>query len=137
MIELSVDGMVELIEQERTFLNGCFYGLFVNNITPDRFTVEGDFDECVDTGYVATGRQGPSFAAAVLNGDDQGELLGPDLTWTLDHDSGDYTIFGYFVADSASGGTLIYSERAASPFLVTAPGQQYRVTPRKVMDTLA
>lgn len=136
MIVLANAYKAPLLDLERATLNSYFYGLFVNNVTPDGDTAIGDLVEpTFDTGYAATGRGSPGFVPATLNGDDQGELVGLPITWTFDHNAGDLTVYGYFVATSSSGGFLVYSERDPAPLLVDAAGRTYTVTPRKIMDT--
>lgn len=132
-IVLTNNGKVALIEEERTFLNGCTLRLFVNNYVPVAGSVVGNFTECTDSGYAGFTPIG--FAAATLNGSNQGQILAPAVTWTFTHDVGDFTVYGYYVT-RASDGQVVYAERAASPFLVTAPGQTYTVVPKKVMDTM-
>lgn len=136
MIVMSNPGKVALLDSERALLNTYYYGLYTNNITPDSNTVLADLTECTDGSYVSTGRLPPGFTPATLNGDDEAELTGPDMQWTFNFSGGSFTVYGYFVATASSGGTLIYSERAAAPFTVTASGQTFTVTPRKVMDNM-
>jgi len=125
-----------LLDTERSTLNGYYYGLFVNNLTPTGANILADFTECTDGGYISTGRQHPVFTAAYLNGSNQGELDGATLTWTFSYSGGGFTVYGYFCATAGSGGALVFSERATAPFTVTAAGQIYVVVPKKLMDTM-
>lgn len=132
-IVLMNNGKVALIEEERTFLNGCTIRLYKNDKVPAPGDVVGNYTEVTDSGYAGFTPIG--FTAATLNGSNQGQLLAPAITWTFTHDGGDFTVYGYYVT-RASDGQVMYAERTASPFLVTAPGQTYTVVPKKVMDTM-
>lgn len=129
-------GLPILLELERSYLNGLWYGLYTNNYTPVVGSTLINFTEVVDAGYTATGRQHPAFTAATLNGSNYGEVISPDLTWSFDHATGDFTIYGYFVSTAFTAGSVIYAERAATPFTVTANGQIYMVSPKKLMGTM-
>lgn len=122
-----------LLDQERTYLNTLVMKLFSNNFTPVATDTLGAFTVPADTGLLLG--KTPVFAVATLNGLNEGELIAPTLTWTASFSAGALTIYGYFVYDPADN-TVVYSERAVAPFPVTAAGQTYSVTPRKVMDTM-
>jgi hypothetical protein len=123
----------KLLEQKRTYLNTLTYKLFKNNITPGGANVAADFIEVTDGGYAAKTNMG--FAAAYLNGVNQGQTDAPSWTNTFNFSGGAFTVYGYYVVDPADGG-LVFSERAASPFNVTANGQTYTVVPSMLEDTM-
>jgi hypothetical protein len=137
-IVLARSSKAKLIEQERAFLNTCSLRLFKNNLVPTDANVVGDFTEVSaaggDTGYAAGG-VAPGFTVATLNGAFQGQIVAPTVTWVFTFSAGGFTVYGYYVVDPATG-LLVYSERAAAPFTVTAAGQTFSVTPKKVMDTM-
>lgn len=136
-IVMTDDGLEACLEAELTYLNGLYYGLMKTPApTLTYASVMLDITEVTDTGYTGTGRQHPVFVGTGPNASHQGEVTAPDLTWTLDHNAGDYDIVGYFVSTAGSGGTLIYAELADVPFTVTTPGQTYKVSPKKVQGTL-
>lgn len=122
----------QVLETTRSYLNSLEYRLFVNNFAPIGAMLLVDFTECADSGYSP---EPPAFAAATLNVANKGEVVGPTITWTLTHSPGDYTIYGYYVVDPADADKVVYAERAAAPFTVTASGQTYSVTPRYTRDT--
>lgn len=122
----------QLLETTRAYLNSLEYRLFVNNFAPIAAMVLADFTECTDTGYSP---EPPAFSLAALSVANKGETVGPTITWTLTHSPGDYTIYGYYVVDPADSDKVVYAERAAQPFTVTAAGQTYSVTPRYTRDT--
>ncbi len=135
MIVLAFVKIPDLLEQERTYLNTLELHLYVDvDVALDGDTETSDFTECTDGGYASV--VDVAFAAATLNVSNQGEVVAPTQTFVFTHDGGDFTVFGYYFTDPADGDELVFSERAAFPFEVTAPGQTYSVTPRKVMQSI-
>lgn len=124
---LVTGGRVAMLQSSISYLNGLEYRLFVNDTTPDEFMDIEDLTFCAD-GDCATPRF-PTFPTPTLNGDDKAETTAPALTWTFTHDAGDFTVHGYGAVDVDTD-TLVYAERAPTPFVCTAPGQTYSITPR-------
>jgi hypothetical protein len=122
----------KLLEQERTYLNTLTLKLFINNITPADADVVAAYTQCADGGYAGVTNVG--FTAATLNGSNQGQVIAPAITWTFTFSVGGFTVYGYYMTDPADS-TLVLAERAPSPFTVTAAGQTYTVTPKKIMTT--
>ena len=133
---MSTTAKVQLLELERTTLNTLYVGVFTNNYTPTDASVMSDLTEATDSGYAATGRQHPTFATSYLNGSNQGETDSGNLVWTMSHAGGDFTVYGYFLSTSSSGGTLYISERLATPIPVTVAGFTLTITPKKLMDSM-
>jgi hypothetical protein len=124
----------KLLEQERTYLNTLDIRLFKNNLTPTGANVLADFTEVTDAGYAPVNNVG--FTAAILNGANQGQTTAPTVLFTFQHNAGDFTIFGYYFTDPADANKVVFSERASASFTVTANGDTYAVTPKKLMDTM-
>lgn len=121
----------KLLDQERTFLNTCILHLFTNNITVSATTVAGDFSETTDSGYSPSAI---TFATATLNGSNQGQMVAPAVTFTFNHDVGDFTIYGWFLIDPADS-ALVMSQNTTN-FTVTGAGQTYTVTPKVLLDRM-
>ncbi len=133
MIILANGKRAKTLEQERTFFNACTMHLFISNTTPTPSTVVGAFTECTDGGYAPVTPIG--FTAAILNGSNLGEMSAPAISWVFDYTAGPQTVYGYYLTDNADG-LLVYSERFATPFPITAAGQVLGVVPRYQHDEM-
>lgn len=122
------------LEQSRTFLTNCSVHLFRNDIVPDGNTLAGAFQEpAFDQGYQV--KSPIAWTLATLNGQNQGQMDAPVMTWNFALNGGNFEIFGYFVTDNADGG-LVYSERATVPISVKPNATQVSLALRYLHDTL-
>ena len=121
----------DLLQVDRqTYLESLDWRLFVNNLTPTSDSVNGDFTECTDTGY---GPLSPTFDTFSLQGSGNtavGRMSGPPLTNTMDHDSGDYVIYGQYATDPSDSDVWVFAQRFTTPLNVVAAGQQVQVLPK-------
>jgi hypothetical protein len=131
----------KLIDQKRTFLNTLAYGLFtastggviLDTYTLADFTVINGAGGPTDTGYAAIT---PVFAAATLNGSNQGQLLAPIITYVFTYSGGvPFTILGYVAVDPV-GPTLAYAQFGSSSVPIGASGDSYSITPLMLDDTM-
>jgi len=124
----------KILDSGREYLNTLVCRIFVNDISPDGDTVEGELDECEDAGYEAVENVG--FEESFTNDDDQGETTAPRLLWQFDHNGTDFTVYGVYFTDPNDEGGIVMSERYATPLTVDEPGIVFAITPRVVLDTL-
>lgn len=132
-IVLSDTGKVEMQQAQKTYFNSLEYRLFTNDFTPTRTNVAADFSG-FPMGEGAGAAQTPVFADATLNGSNKAESVAPALTWLFDHGGGDFSVYGYWVKNPATG-KVVWSQRWSDPFLVDAPSRTVSVTPKMTDDT--
>lgn len=99
--------------------------LFTNNYTPVAGSVLANFTEATFVGY-ASAIVGAWAAPSTSGG--RASSQPPVITFTAPGGGLPQTVYGYYVTDAAS--TIVYwAERdpAATPFVFSAPGNQYSV----------
>jgi hypothetical protein len=102
--------------------------LFCSNTTPAEGDTAGTYTEASGGGYAAKTLTKTSWSVATASGTTEGSYAEQTYTFT-----GALTtnpdIYGYFVI-SATGGILLWAERAGATFTPAANGDTYKVTPK-------
>lgn len=123
-----------LLQTRITYLNTLKLVLWGNNVTPDGDTTIsalGPLSTATPSSYTGVG-----FITPVLNGANKGQTTAPDKVFVMTHPSGDYTVYGYAFVDPATSDSLVFCEKAGTPFLVTVAGLVYIVSPKYTNDTM-
>jgi hypothetical protein len=94
--------------------------LFQNDFTPDEGSEVGDFTEADFDGYGAVAL---SFAAAFLNGDEQGQLNASSVTFTRGSGAESNDVYGVYVTDS--DGEVTFFEKFPSPIAMETEGEDF------------
>lgn len=102
--------------------------LYVTNVTPAEGDTAGSYTEATGGGYSAITLTKTSWSVSTSAGTTTGSYAQQTFTFT-----GALTtnpdIYGYFVV-SATGGILLWAEKAAATFTPTNNGDTYKVTPQ-------
>ena len=96
-----------------------------------------DFTECDFDGYAEV--SSPTFSAPAINGDDRGDAVTDDLTWTAGAGlAAPQTIVGvYVVIDFVGIGERLYFFKRVSPTVTLAnPGEEFVRKVRQLSDNL-
>lgn len=133
-IVLANNKKASLLQEQVDYLKTLRLRLFKNDLTPTGANVAADFTEPTDTGYSAPIVN--DWADATLNGSNKGETVAPTRFFTFNADGGGETIYGYWFTDPADGSKVVWSQRAAAPFAITAAGQIFAVIPKLQLDTM-
>ena len=107
--------------------------LYVNDYTPGRATLTGDFTEATYSGYAPVSLTRALWAPAVTL-DDTAYATYNTTPTRFTCSSGEYTIYGYFAKDQATGITL-WCQRFNLP-LVTNPNAPIDFQPQMRMLSL-
>lgn len=106
--------------------------LFASNTTPAEGDTAGTYTAATGGGYADKTLTKTSWSVANAGGTTTGEYAEQTYTFT-----GPLTtnpdIYGYFVI-SASGGILLWAERAGSTFTPANNGDTYKVTPKITLE---
>lgn len=98
-------------------LHDYYVRLFKNDVTLDRLTPFGDFDEADFVGYVPWDA-GPGYSSPITNGDNRAQSTSSSWTWTYGSGSGDQTIYGWYLTD-ASGTFWVRGGKFGTPVVLS------------------
>lgn len=104
--------------------------LFQNNYTPLETSVAADFADATFSGYSGGQDIVGWDPASIIGG--KAQSAATPLQWTHNGGGTANTIYGYYVLNTA--GDLVWAERAATSFVMTAAGQTYEVFPVLTVD---
>lgn len=99
--------------------------LFVNDFTPDADTELGDLSEAIFSGYAPKQTRDITWDDPTINGDEQGETLGPTVTFTADSGIAfPQDVYGLFITmkDETATTKLLFAHRFGTMITVTNDG---------------
>lgn len=108
------------------WLQTLTWHLFVNNHTPAVTDTLAGLTEATFAGYAAV--YGITWGAPTLDANNNYKLSAADIVWTATGTTPANTVYGYYATDLS--GVLVLEEDNGAPFVVSAVGAQYTLSPR-------
>lgn len=132
-------GMLVLLDQMRTYLNGLFLCLYVNDVTPTHASA-ADSSWATEASFPGYARQVLDYGLAATNPAPPDADMQPSVhtfSCTGTPGGGPQTIYGWYVIDGS--GNWVYASRTnRTPATVIAgAGDKYQVQPRLTGGVLA
>lgn len=135
MIVLRNTKKVARLQTQKAYFNTLVYRLYKNDYTPTGVMTNASFTEVDDGGYVprAAGGFGDAFLNSITG---RAEIKAAEWITVLDHDGGDYTVYGWYATDPDDG-TVFAAERFATPVVVDVAQKCVAIVPYFALSNLA